>query len=178
MAHGHGAWLKPHLIMRHTNPQSHCSEETPDQQKGSGDPTFIAGTTAHTQCGAAETFGPEPQRPSADELSTYKSNREHHDLLGVGSQTFNTGDIQYKPRTARMEETSVCPYHRLILQERLTNPCSGQGLGPMDRYLAEGPSERYAILHRPDAGTMSTYKGCRCIEMMESSIDTNDHAQK
>ena len=27
MAHGHGAWLKPHLIMRHTNPQSHCSEK-------------------------------------------------------------------------------------------------------------------------------------------------------
>lgn len=48
----------------------------------------------------------------------------------------------------------------------------------MDRYLAEGPSERYAILHQPDAGTMSTYQGCRCIEMMESSIDTNGHAQK
>ena len=26
MAHGHGAWLKRHLIMRHTNPQSYCSE--------------------------------------------------------------------------------------------------------------------------------------------------------
>ena len=27
MAHGHGAWLKQRLIMRHTNPQSHCSEQ-------------------------------------------------------------------------------------------------------------------------------------------------------
>ena len=26
MAHGHGAWLKQHLIVRHTNPPSHCRE--------------------------------------------------------------------------------------------------------------------------------------------------------
>lgn len=96
----------------------------------------------------------------------------------MGSQTLGASGVQHETRTARMEGAVACPYHGPILQERPTNPPSGHGLGPMDRYLAEGPSERYAILHRHDAATVSTYNGCRCLEMMQSSIDTNDAAQK
>jgi len=152
--------------------------ETPYQQRGYGNPTFFAGTTAYTQYGAEETVGLEPQRPSADILSTYRSNREEHKLLGVGSQ-FQTGNAQYESRPARVDEAYTCPYHGPMFQERLMNSRSSHGLGPMDRYLAEGPSERYAIIARPDAsGTLSRYNGCRCIEMMQSSINTNDYAQK
>ena len=48
----------------------------------------------------------------------------------------------------------------------------------MDRYLAEGTSEQYAISYRPDTGDLSTFKSCQCIEKMESSIDTDDYAPK
>ena len=152
--------------------------ETPYQQRGYETPTFFAGTTAYTQHGAGETVGREPQRPSTDILSTYRSNREEQELLGVGSQHLQTSNTQYEFRTVRVNEIYACPYHGPILQERLMNSRSSQGLGPMDRYLAEGPSERYAILDRPDAGYLSTYKGCHCFEMMQSSIDTKDYAQK
>lgn len=152
--------------------------ETLDQQRDYGNHAFFAGTTAYTQYSAEETIRPEPQRAPADIVSTNRSNREEHKLLGVGSQHFQTGTAQYESRTASVDETYACPYHGPILQERLMNSRSGQGLGPMDRYLAEGPSERYAIFDRPDAGNLSTYKGCRCLERMQSSIDTNDYAQK
>ena len=151
--------------------------QTPDQERDSRARTSLSGTSAYTPKGAAETLDPERQPPSAHKLSTNKSNRKHHDLLGVGSQTFNTGNVQYEPHTPRTEETFACPYHRSIIEERLMNPRSGHGLGPMDRYLAERSSERYAILPRPDTRNMSTSKGCRCNETTQSSIDTNDHVE-
>ena len=167
---------------KHTSQSSTSStaseRETPSQQRGLETPTFFAGTTAYTQYGVTETFRPEPQRQSANKLSPYRSTIEHRDLAGGDSQAFGTSSIQNEPRTARLEEAFACPYHRSILQERPTNPRSGQALSPMDRYLAEGPSERYAILHRPEAGKVSTYNGCRCLEIMQSSNDTNGHAQQ
>ena len=152
--------------------------ETLGQQRGLETPTFFAGTTAYTQYGVTETFRPEPQRPSANKLSPYESTIKHRDLAGGDSQAFGASSIQNEPRTASLEEAFACPYHRSILQERPANPRSGQALSPMDRYLAEGPSERYAILHRPEAGNVSTYNGCRCLEIMQSINDTNGHAQK
>ena len=48
----------------------------------------------------------------------------------------------------------------------------------MDRYAAEGPSERYAILPRPDGEKASTHNGCRCLEIMQSNADTKGRPQK
>lgn len=167
------------------NPTIHSStpglpseRETPYQQRGYGNLTFVAGTTAYTQYGAEETVGQQHQRPSADLLSTYRSNREEHRLLGMGSQ-FQKGNAQHDSRPVHVAEAYRCPYHGPMLQERLMNSRSSHELNPMDRYLAEGPSERYAIIARPDASEpLSMYKGCRCTEMMQSSIDTNESAQK
>ena len=77
-----------------------------------------------------------------------------------------------------MEEALRCPYHGPILQGRPTNAQSGQGLSPMDRYVAEGPSERYAILPRPDGVKASTHNGCRCLELMQSNADAKGRPQK
>ena len=150
--------------------------ETPYQQRGNGNLTPFADTTVYTQRGAAEMVGLGPQQLSADILSTYRSSREYRELLGIGSQISNTGIVQYEPRTTHVE-AFPCPYHGPILQERLPN-LHPDGLGPMDRYLAEGPSEQHAIFYRPDTGNFSTFKGCRCIEKMQSSINTDDYATK
>ncbi|CAD6594564.1 MAG: hypothetical protein ASARMPREDX12_009614 [Alectoria sarmentosa] len=167
---------------KHTTQSSTYStaseRETPGQQRGLETPTFFAGTTAYTQYGVTETFRPESQRPSPNKLSPYKSTIEHRDLPGRDSRAFGTSNIQNEPHTARLEEAFACPYHRSILQERPANPRSGQALNPMDRYLGEGPSERYAILHRPQAGRESTHNGCRCLEIMQGNDDTNGHAHQ
>ena len=36
----------------------------------------------------------------------------------------------------------------------------------MARFIAEGPTEQYALFNRPDNGKLSTWKGCNCQERM------------
>lgn len=157
---------------------STAGRETFDQQRGFDTRTFYAGTAAYTQYGVAETFGPEPQQLSANRSSAYPATIERHDLQGMGSQAIGKSSMQPKPCTLRIEDAPLCPYHRSLLQDSHTNPRPGQGLVPMDRYVAEGPSERYAILHRPNTEVMSTNSGCRCFELMQSCNNSDGHAQK
>lgn len=157
---------------------STAGRETLDQQRGFDTRTFYAGTAAYTQYGVAETFGPELQQPSANRSSAYPATIEDHDLQGRGAQASGESSMQPKPRTPRIEDAPLCPYHRSLLQDPHTNSGPGQGLVPMDRYVAEGPSERYAILHRPITGSMSTVSGCRCLELMQNSNNSDGDAQK
>jgi hypothetical protein len=57
----------------------------------------------------------------------------------------------------------VCPYHRIAINGNHGGP-AGQSLEPMNRYLVEGPSEQYAVFHRPDTGEVSIDKGCLCFQ--------------
>lgn len=152
--------------------------ETPEQQRGHETRGPFLSTTAYTQHGVTETFGPEPHRPSADNPFAYPTTIDHHALQGEGSQPTGVSNTRHESRTPRMEEAVGCPYHDSILQGRPTNAPSGQGSSPMDRYVAEGPSERYAILHRPDGEKGTTYNGCRCLELMQSSADAGGGPQK
>ena len=152
--------------------------ETLELQRGHGIPNHFLSTNAYTQHGVTETFGPEPHRPSANNPFVYSTTLDHHTPQGEGSQTTRASSTQHESRTPRMEEAVGCPYHGSILQYRPTNAPSGQGLSPMDRYVAEGPSERYAILPRPDGDKASTHNGCRCREYMQSSADAKGRSQK
>lgn len=156
-----------------STPSSTAGRATVDQQRGFDTRTFNAGTAAYTQYGVAESFG--PQQLSANRTSAYPATIERHDLQGLGSQAFDKSNVQPKPRTPRIEDALLCPYHRSLLQGP---PRPAQGLVPMDRYVAEGPSERYAILHRPTTGVMSTDSGCRCLELMQNYNNSDGHAQK
>lgn len=135
-------------------------------------------TNAYTQHGVTETFSPGPQRSTANKPFAYPTTIDHHDLHGQGLQGLSASSMQHEPRTVRMDEAFVCPYHGSVLQGRPSSAQTGRGLAPMDRYVAEGPSERYAVLHRPDAGNGSTHNGCRCLEMMQSGVDAKGRAQK
>lgn len=165
---------KPTTLFSTSSPAT--GRETPDEQRGLDARTFHAGTAAYTQYGVAETFGPEPQRPSANRSPAYSATIERHDLQSGGSQASGKSSMQPKPGTPRMEDAVACPYHRSIFQDPPTNPWPSQGLRPMDRYVAEGPSERYAILHRPNTEEMSTPSGCRCLELMQSCNNSDGHA--
>lgn len=60
----------------------------------------------------------------------------------------------------------MCPYHSRHPQVLGTKESQGRGLGPMDRFIAEGPTEQYAVFNRPDNGKLSICKGCICQERM------------
>ena len=152
--------------------------ETLGQQRSHETRSPFVRTTAYTQHGVTETFGPEPRRTSANNPFAYPTTIDNHALQGGGSQATRVSRTQHGSRMPRMEEAAVCPYHGPILQGRPTNARSGQGLSPMDRYVAEGPSERYAIVPRPDGDKASTNNGCRCLDFMQSSADAKGRSQK
>lgn len=152
--------------------------ETLERQTGHETRSPFMSTTAYTQYGVTETFGPEPHRPSANNPFAYPTTIDLRAPQREGSQATRDSSTQHDSRTPRMEEAARCPYHGSILQGRPTNTRSGQALSPMDRYVAEGPSERYAIHPRPDGATASTHNGCRCLELVRGGVDAKGKPQK
>ena len=125
------------------------TETTQEQQGGRGDSATSASNTAGLQHVPYKEASPQTQRPGSDKHSAYWFERMEHDLLGVGSHTFGSGNIQIGPH-AQYSDLLGCPYHRRINQESLVSLSSSQGLSPMARFRAEGLLERNAILPRPD----------------------------
>lgn len=62
-------------------------------------------------------------------------------------------------------KSSVCPYHSRGVQVLGAKANQRRGLGPMDRFMAEGPSEQYAVFLRPDTGKLSISRDCICKGM-------------
>jgi hypothetical protein len=50
------------------------------------------------------------------------------------------------------------------------NSRASVGLGPLERFLKEGPSEQYAVFNCPDNGKLSIAKGCVCEELARSKM--------
>ena len=153
---------------------SGASRETQHQktraQAAAGSSTSISG---HSQFATMGNGAPAPPRSSTNTSSTQRSHRQEHDLLGLTSPASNTDHGQYRPilpPVGRMQQGYVCPYHGSILQGRPADPRSGQGPGPMDRYLAEGPSEQHAMFYRADTGELSTTRGCQCYAMTQGNM--------
>lgn len=139
---------------------------TQEQQGGPGDSATFTSNTASMQHVPYKGPSPQPQRPDSDKRSANKFERIEHDLLGVGSHTYDSGNIQHGPH-ARYSDPLGCPHHRRINRESRVSLGSTQGLSPMDRFRAEGLSERNAILPRPDILDKSMYKCYHCHEMMQ-----------
>ena len=79
----------------------------------------------------------------------------------------------YQARTTSYTHTGssqqpTCPYHAPILNMNLTQSSRGQGLGPMDRFMAEGSSEQSALFNRADTGKTSTWRECTCYTQWQS----------
>lgn len=84
---------------------------------------------------------------------SYRSTSTYADqgLLSLASTRISTRD-QHPP----------CLFHGSILQMSSAHRSQGYGLDPMSRFLAEGPSEQYAVFIRADTGALSTSRGCTC----------------
>lgn len=166
-------------------PTSGVSGATRHQNIG-GQPTpgSFTSISGHSQYAALGNgvLGP-PQSFTTTTSTVQSTNRQGHALLGLATPASNTGQGQYQsylPPLEHMQQAYNCPYHGPILQGRLADPRYeqerpvdpryGQGPRPMDRYLAEGPSEQYALFYHADTGELSTYRGCRCYELMQGNV--------
>ena len=176
-------WMTSKTPPSFTSPStSGVSGETQHQRmRGNaslGSPTTISG---YSQSAPRGTGPPGHPQSSTNTLTTQNSIRQEHDLLGLTSQASDTGQGQYRlilSPQGTMQQVYVCPYHEPILQERPTDPRSGLGPGPMDRFLAEGPSEQHALFYRADTGELSTNRGCRCYNMTQNNVQNTRMTHK
>lgn len=165
-------------------PTSGVSGATRHQTIG-GQPTpgSFTSISGHSQYAALGNGVLAPPQTFTTTSTVQSSNGQGHALLGLTTPASNTGQGQYQsylPSLGQMQQAYNCPYHGPILQgsvadlryeqERPVDPRYGRGPRPMDQYLAEGPSEQYALFYRADTGELSTYRGCRCYEMMQSNV--------
>ena len=148
--------------------------DTSDQQKESSKTGPIS-TIAHSQHPTEGRIGASPQRLAADKLSKHRADRQQHDLLGVGSQNFGLSGVPYRSDMVRGEGGYTCPIHGPSVQESFAKPRHSH-TDPMDRYLAESPSARYAILPRSDHGQKTTYGDCTCPDITKSISNNHGHA--
>ncbi|MCJ1375962.1 hypothetical protein MMC20_007200 [Loxospora ochrophaea] len=60
-------------------------------------------------------------------------------------------------------QSATCPYHgAAVAQTAYAYDQQARGLSPMDRFLAEDPSQQSAMFVRPDTGRPSTSRVCTC----------------
>ena len=89
------------------------------------------------------------------------------ELLGIGAQ-FDGIDIMHHRRgITQSDPVPTCPLHGRVLRKNTQDHRSGQGLGPMDRYLAEGSSDRCSMLQQRYHEGSNARQDCRCTKMKQ-----------
>lgn len=110
--------------------------------------------------------GPEAQDRLANSAMKHIAQRQEYDLLGLSLQIPGNEIFQVPLRI----QVSACPIHNALFQENLSSAIPMQGSAAMsmlsftsiDRYLAEGLAERYAIYSASGTGEWARYHGCQC----------------
>jgi hypothetical protein len=110
--------------------------------------------------------------PESETMVTYTATTRYaptqiHDYQGIGSWTLDTNYEQSGNLPLSAGEAPLgCQYHAPILQATRAERHHTANCSPLDRFYGEGPSEQYAIFHRPDTGGLSTSRGCCCRQMV------------
>jgi len=92
---------------------------------------------------------------------------QNYSLSGVGSQfwtnqSFTSQHNQYTPTSPSSQEPKAyCPYHNPILTLQ-PSIAPYERPPPIGRYLTEGPSDQYALIHHEYPGELLIDKGCTC----------------
>lgn len=129
-------------------------------------------SASHSRCASSPdvsssmTRVPGAQKLSGSAVAAYRSQLQDHELTGMGAQFDRSSAVQSNRGRVRMEHVAGCPGHDPTLVE--ASQGHQQGLGPMDRYLAEGQAERSAMLHPRYAGEPNLTRECRCKMALRS----------
>ena len=166
------------LTSRQSASSSTAGRGALDQQRDLEGFFLSESTPAFTYYGIAETFEHESQQVFANNFHAYPTTIASHDLQDAGSHPVDASTMHHEPLVEYMEDALACLYHGHVLQGHSINAQPGHGLSPMERYIAEGSSERYAVLPRSISGKGPTHNGCRCLQLIQSHDATNDRAQK
>ena len=100
---------------------------------------------------------------------------QQSNVVGIGAHvqqtsTSNTGQgppPPYSNQSANGYRGPTCPYHGPIIHMIPNHSQKSDGQSPMNRFLAEGPSEQSALHVRADTGQLTTSRGCTCYREME-----------
>ena len=127
------------------------------------------GTSTYVQTPAAKSL--QPQGLPNNGLTTTGSNTVDRELLGIGAQ-FDGIDITHDRRgVVQSDPVLMCPYHgRAPRMDSQNN--NGRGLDPMNRYLAEGASDRYSMRQQRYHGGPDARYNCTCTMTMQSDSRT------
>ena len=142
------------------------------RQSGPGSSILSTRLTAYTYTDNPAFGDPVPERYSAAGAPLRRSSMERNMLLGVGAQ-FSTTTSARDPGVINGDLTGNCPCRARETPRNVQLSSAGSGLRPMDRYLAEGPSEQSSVICRPDTGELSTQR-CRC----KRAVQANYHATR
>ena len=89
------------------------------------------------------------------------------ELLGIGAQFDGIDITHHRHERLQSDPVFMCPYHGRIPQMESQNHAIGRGLGPMDRYLAEGSSDRYSMLQQRYDKGLNARQDCRCPKIVQ-----------
>ena len=142
------------------------------RQSGPGSSTLSTRLTAYTHTDNPVMGDPVPERYLTAGAPLRRSSMERNMLLGIGAQ-FSTSTSIRDPRVSIGDLTEKCPCRVQDTPKNHQSAAASRGLRPMDRYLAEGPSEQSSMISRSDTGELSTQR-CRC----NRAIQANDHVTR
>lgn len=124
------------------------------------------GTSTYPQTSASG--GLQSQKLPNGSLATSRSNRMDRELLNIGAQFDGIDIINGRRGISQSDPVLMCPYHGRISQKKTQDHNIGRGSGPMDRYLAEGSSDRSSMLQQRYHEGSNARQTCRCTETMQS----------
>jgi hypothetical protein len=109
--------------------------------------------------------------------SEHVKHRQEQDLAGLTLQASNTNGLDNESETSKevieamtQEQIWACPVHAAVLSRLygdtdLPNPSQEPAPMPIERYVAEGLAERYALLslsQTETGGEWARYSACIC----------------
>lgn len=111
--------------------------------------------------------------PGSNELNNTSISGDGLNKNKTNSSSSKTGQANRGPTTSSYPNTEqnryvYCPYHGVTIQMPIPLYRQGQQLGPMERFLAEGPSVQPSLLIREDNGRLSTARECGCRARIEN----------
>lgn len=117
-------------------------------------------------------------RTPTSSLRLNYQNELRHNLLGVGSQFSSITSFPPQSSTAFWEPQDakeICPYHADHQADFQPASIASHGLGPMDRYLSELPTDQYAVSYRNHVP--SGHKECQCLDLAEGWTEVNGYGR-
>ena len=100
-----------------------------------------------------------------------KQNRNAESGQAPAGQTLKVSEAsRCTEKDANIYKSILCPYHSRDPHMWRVRESQNRGLGPMDRFMAEGPTDQYAVFRRPDNGKLSISRDCTCNGMLPPKV--------